>query len=462
MKFLERIMRFANERPVRAATIAGWFQQGCSSGAAILLIPVIVTKLPDAESGLWFSFQGMVALTGLCDFGLGLVVSRQTAHTLKRNEGISSEENDFIDFGCGGAGVQNMRKHVERIYNWTTLAALLLGVIIFELILPNTSALAGVNTQSRPVWYLMLATGLLLVASNRWSSILIGANQVFAARALFGLFFLIQAGLVACCAIFFGELLPMSFASGISALAYLIATKSVAKRCIPELNCGNQSCITGRLDPMLIKRLWQISVPVGVNNLSSFLVNSIQVPMLGALFGPSSVAPFYLAQRILQFASMFVLQPVQAQTTQFTSCLASGKYSQARSIFYSSMGYLIPANLIALTAYVLLSPYAAKILAPGTIYPQTLILILMSLNTFILSTSITGGLFVLASGRNPFMLVSILNGLGNLAALAWLVPKTGLIGIPLAALVSGALSSYFWGYYQTFMLTQSLRSKREL
>lgn len=457
MEALRKIIRFSNEKPVRAGTLAGWFQQACSSGAAILLIPIVVSHLSNADSGLWFTFQGMVALTGLCDFGLGLVVSRQTAYTLHRNPSKATSNNhDFLEFGSGGEGIHQLRKHVEHIYRWTSLAALLLGIIIYELILPHTKALNGVSDNSRTVWYLMLATGLLLVACNRWSSILTGANFVFTARTLFGLFFVVQSVLVGFSAFVFGELVSMSLAALLSACAYLYALRKAAIYYIPELNASgmNRKYV---IDRYLVKRLWKISFPIGAANISSFLINSIQVPMLGAIFGPSTVAPFYLAQRILQFASLFVLQPVQNRLSQFTGYLSHGDKPRALHVFQKTILYVLPATIAALATFVFLSPFAAKFLAPGTSYPSLMVLSLLALNALILSTSSTCGQFVLAAGRNPFFIPCIINGLLNLIGLCWLVPVHGIIAIPIVAIISGMLSSYILGFHYAIRLNRELK-----
>jgi len=439
--------------PVRAATLAGLFQQACSAGSMILLFPFIISNLSGADSGLWFSFQGFVAVAGLCDFGLGFVVARQTSYSLAQTTegGISG---DFIDFGSGPDGVRRMRRHVEKIYNRTGAAAVIVGIVIYEAILPHTKALDGVTDDSRLVWYFMLATGLFLLQVNRWNSILNGAHNVFTARIIFGLFFLLQGISVAIAAIITESVLVMSIVSLAVALIYFQATKFAAIKTIPELSTSTNEPI----DSELVKRLWKVAVPVGCTNTSSFLITSAQVPMLGALLGPSYVAPFYLAQRLLQFSAMVAQQPITSQLAQFTSALSRMEKARANQIMRKSLLVFFPLVFLACLGFFIFSPMIASFLAEGEDYPSTIVLLLMGLNTMLLSMAAVCGQFVMASGKNPFMWITIVNGILSILSLVFLVPRFGLVGIPAGALLAGLISSYTYCFYKWAHLNHEMKN----
>ncbi|MDA7862892.1 hypothetical protein N9A63_04700, partial [Akkermansiaceae bacterium] len=409
---------------MRAATFGGLFQQACSAGSAVLLFPFIVHSLSSADSGLWFSFQGFMAIAGLCDFGLGFVVARQTSYSLSQTKN-NQPEGDFIDFGEGGLGVASLRGHVEKIYNISGVVAFSVGILLYEAVLPLTAALDGVTEHSRIVWYLMLATGLFLLFANRWTAILNGANNVFTARIIFGSFFLVQGLSVTLAAVFGKSLVPMAILSLCVAIIYCLAVKYAALRTVPALRDRK----LGKVDRLLVKRLWKVAVPVGFTNTSSFLISSIQVPMLAVIFGPSHVAPYYLAQKLIQFGAMIGQQPITSQLSRFTAALSNGNPTLASRIMYQSLLFLVPVSLITGASFILLSPLLAGFLAPDNSYPGYLVLLLMATNMVLLNVASTGGQFVMASGKNPFMWVTILNGILNLCALWLLVPRFGLIGI---------------------------------
>jgi hypothetical protein len=63
----------------------------------------------------------------------------------------------------------------------------------------------------------------------------------------------------------------------------------------------------------------------------------------------------------------------------------------------------------------------------------------MSIDYTILVICSCGGQFVLASGRNPFVISTIINAALNLTLIVIFCIKYGLIGFPLSTLISGLL-----------------------
>jgi O-antigen/teichoic acid export membrane protein len=69
---------------------------------------------------------------------------------------------------------------------------------------------------------------------------------------------------------------------------------------------------------------------MGVLNVGSFLISSIQVPLLGFLLGPHVVPGFFLAQRIGQTLNQAVMHVVAPQLPLFTREVALQDSSVAR------------------------------------------------------------------------------------------------------------------------------------
>jgi hypothetical protein len=66
--------------------------------------------------------------------------------------------------------------------------------------------------------------------------------------------------------------------------------------------------------------------------------------------------------------------------------------------------------------------------------------------------------FVLASGKNPFLFVVLLAGALNVALIVLVVPKLGVIGIPLCSLVAGLVSAYSFSIINGISLFKSLKA----
>ena len=113
------VRQWVRDHPARAGTLSGWFQQGCGLAATFFTIPALLNPamLAPHESGLWFAFQGLLAMVNLTDFGLGMVIARQAAYTFRRTgDHNPAAANDFIPLEAGWAGLAQLYQVAKRLF----------------------------------------------------------------------------------------------------------------------------------------------------------------------------------------------------------------------------------------------------------------------------------------------------------------------------------------------------------
>ncbi len=435
---------------MRAGAMAGWFQQLASVGTGLLLVPLILSLFPLAESGLWFGFQGMVAMVGLLDFGIGAVVARQVAHIA--GGGSAGGSNDFLDFGTGHRAIRALSDHAAWIYRVTACLLLLTGVAIFELVVPQTRFLEGIVIDPRPVWYLMLLVPLAMLLANRSASLLIGTGHLFSARLLLGCFFLVQGAGVALAAWLTRDLRVMAIVSAAVAAIY---AGLVGFRCRRALG-SVFSLADEPVEPRRVRGMLRVAGPMGVVSVSAFLFTSIQVPLLGALLGPAVITPFYLAQRIGQAGMTAVLQMFQPQLPRFTRTISAGDLGGAWAMLRRNLVVGYPATFMVATAFVIVSPWIAGWLAKGEEFPSTGTLLLMGLDYAFCTCAVISNQFIIASGRNPFAIPTLAAGALNVMLLLLMVPSWGIAGVPVTSLVSGIIAAHWFSFFQLARLRRDL------
>lgn len=442
---------YIQKHPAKAGTVAGWFQQACSAGVAILLIPILLRLLPTDQAGIWFSFQGFVGIANLADFGFGAAISRQVAFCAGQSTHVS-RTGDFLPYGPGWEGIRNLMAHAKAIYRRVIVVSFLISAAIFELILPHTK-LAGAVTEFRPLWYLMAATAAILLSLSRFNALLIGLNHVYLVRTLTGFYFLFQGAAVAVAAMTMRSLPAMAVASlSITAINWMLIHIIVHFIVDPSFR-ERTNCSLKSFPP-----LFRVAFPLGVVNLSAFLVSSIQVPLIGAVLGPASVAPFYLAQKLGQFINMIPLQIIQARLPGFTRLIAAAKQQSARRMMLNTIVLLASLTVTANVLFFTVSPVLARFLSGDTLYPTYDVIGIMALDYLLAALSVVWAQFVLASGRNPFVLSTLLCGIINLVLLFFLTRYIGLLGIPLSSLVAGLLTNYAYAPYKGFALQRQLQT----
>jgi O-antigen/teichoic acid export membrane protein len=444
------ISRWVHDHPVRAGTMAGWFQQGISVTTGLLLVPLVLSLFPLAESGLWFGFQAMVAMVGFLDFGIGAVVARQAAHI--RGGGTVHAGDDFLDFGSGDRALHSLSDHAASIYRVTAVLLLLAGILIYELVIPRTRFLEGVAIDSRPVWYIMLLVPLSMLMSNRAASLLVGTGHLFIARLLLALFFLIQGIGVALAAWLTRDLMVMAVVSAAVAALYGIAVRQAYRNLAGKDDPGDP----GPVESRKIRGILKVAAPMGVVSVSSFMFASIQVPLVGALLGPAVVAPFYLAQRIGQAGMTAVLQMFQPQLPRFTRMISANDTRGAWAMLRRNLLLGYPATFLVAAAFVVVSPWIAALIAKGNAFPSHSTLMLMGLDYAICTCAVISNQFIIASGRNPFAIPTLAAGALNVALLFLLVPAWGIAGVPVTSLVAGTLAAHWFALLQLARLRRGL------
>ncbi|HON06511.1 MAG TPA: lipopolysaccharide biosynthesis protein [Verrucomicrobiota bacterium] len=452
---IDFIKQWIKEHPARTAACAGWFQQGCGIFAAIVTIPFILNKLNPADAGLWFTFQGILAAVTLTDFGFSFVISRQVAFTLGGNE--SKEENDFIKTESGWEGVKTIYRGGKVLFRLITGVGVLLLIILYEGVLPFTKLAVMQNYLTAIAWYCLGLSTLILLQSKIYQAIIDGSGRMYLSKFVIGSFQIINGALVILVLLIFPNLPSISIAVLLVSILQYIVLKLITN----VVSGGKLKGAHATIDKQMVSRLWKIAAPIGIVNSASYCINSIQTPLVGVILGAEKVPPYYLAQKIVQVFMMAVVQLYQPQLPIFTMDYSKGDYKTAFNRMRRTIIVVTGAMAISFIVFYLTSPFIVKIWVGEGRYVSNDILFLMTIDNIILGSAAVWGQFVLASGRNPFVVFAIINAVLNLTLATILCMKYGLIGLPLSTLICGLLTNYWFNPYHGLKLWKELRKKSE-
>lgn len=451
MSHLKAILAWPASHPAKAGALGGWFQQGCGMLVALMLIPVVTRFLTPDEAGIWFAFQGLVTMIGLLDLGFGFAISRQAAFTLGANENTIAKD-DFIHLAHGWPGVAQLFELTRTLYRWLALAAALLGLAAFEIFSRVGNLIPPGTPGVRWCWYAMAAASVILILAAGQSAFLNGLGAVYQTRFLAGLYQLI-AGAGAAWAAWQGwGLSAMGASFALSAILYRVGIGAVRHLTTALMN--DATCVSPPAGSL--RRLAKAAIPVGGINIFGSLVYTIQTPMLGFLLGPEKVAPFYLAQKIAIAFNMMAMQTALPQLPFFTKAWAAADKMQSRQNIRRTIIRTTGLVLVAAMGFYFLSPVAAMLLLHRDAYIDNITLLIMSVDLLLLGSSVIWGQYVLASGRNPFVIPTILTGITSILATYFLVPLIGVPGLPTATLVAGLIFNYRKCFTEGYSLIRSL------
>ena len=434
---ISRVFSLAAARPGLFGALAGWFQQACGLGAALLLIPVVTRFLTPDQAGIWFSFQGLVTMIALLDLGFGFAIARQAAFTLGATE-TTTVKDDFIHLAHGWPGVGQLFLLTRTLYHWLALSAAVTAVLTFELFSHFGNLIPPESSGARWCWYAMASASVLLILTSGESAFLNGLGAVYQTRFLAG-FYQLFAGAGAACAAWQGWGLPgmgMSFA--ICALLYKF-TVALTRRAIISPLAGIQ---VPPPPPGSLGKLARAALPVGGVNVFGSLVYTIQAPMLGFLLGPEKVAPFYVAQKLGMACNLAAMQLVLPQLPFFTKLIGSCNIPGALSNMKRNLVRATILVLVSSVGFYFISPWIAAVLLKKSTYVDNYTLAVMAVDLFCLGASVIWGQYVLASGKNPFVLSTVLTGVMAMTLTILCALEFGVVGLPIATLMAGLCFNY--------------------
>lgn len=452
---IRKLIAWMDGNPGKAGTFAGWFLQGSSALSAIGVVPIVIRLLGDSQAGLWFALNGFVSAIALTDMGIGYVLARQVAFTISSVSG-GAVPGDFVHTGNGWEGASRVFNAGRRLASLSALAAGGLVLLICHVVLPAGKLVS--ESGGEVVWtgYMLGLSGILLLLAKPHAALVEGVGKLHWSRFLAGIQQLLAGG---------GSLLAVLIGGGIREMAGVVCVFSllylIAIRRLAVLVARGQLDFSSGFPAGLPRKLFSVAFPLGIVNTSSYLISSIQVPLLGSILGPTFVPPLYLAQKVSQLANQAVMQTVYPQLPRFTGAIGAGDDATAARLMGRTFRLGLVFSAVANLCFVMLSPLAVEIVVGAGRYPNQLVLWLVATDSFIMTSCVLGGQFVLASGRNPFLWSTLWSGVVSLCMTPFLVARFGILGVPVGSLITGLLINYWYVPACSFRLFRWLVRRKQ-
>lgn len=452
---INKIRNFIKENPIKIAGIAGLYLQGCVILSAAFSIPIILNTLGEDRSGIWLSLLGFISILALSDFGFSMAISRQVAHSFKLNLDIDHINTDLIKTSTGWAGVSDIYWASRNIFKYCSILALIAGVFLMEIILPNTKLFLFSSADIRFIFYPLVISSVVMLNSKLSQAMLDGLGYMYLSKAILGCYQLIL-GLFCIISLKLGfGIIGLSSAYLIASIIQLIFIDLCLRR-VSKGRINNDHA--ANLEKLGIK-ISQVAIPFGIVITGAYLVSSAQIPLLGSILGPAVVTGMYLAFKISQTLSGIVMQIISADLPFFTQNLAEGGWVKAKNQMIRT---IIVGSILQIFISLFLffgSPTIVEWWVGPNKYISGPVLIMFCVNYFISSITLIPAQFVLAEGRNPFAISTVINGGLSLLVMLITCNAFGLIGVPLASLIAILLTNFWLNPYEAYITLRGLEGK---
>jgi O-antigen/teichoic acid export membrane protein len=414
-------------------------------GAALLLLPFIVTRLSAAEVGIWYVFVTIQSLATLADFGFLPTIARAVAAGYAgaaelRREGLADARDTEVNLPL----VKSVVAAARQLYFGLSLVV---GLVLATAGLAYVTAIADAHTLElrhiQTAW-LLFAAGTAANLYFLWlDPLLIGAGRVpqtylltIISRggfALLGIAVLLAGG----------GLVALAMANLVSiVIARLIAVAMIRPivRPLASIELAHEH----RRD--VLKALWPNASKMGMVAIGAFLINRANLLVVSGIVGLGPSASYALSVQILGAIGAVAQLPTQVALPQLIAARVQRDRARFRSLFVTRQAFLLIAFAGGALFMILAGQWLlATIGSHVQLLPQSLFLLLAVVQLLELNHSNCATIITTAN-RVPFVKPALLSGVA-VVALSVVSARAGLAvtGVILSqGLVQLAYNNWKW------------------
>lgn len=398
--------------------VRGW---GVSAG---LLTIFFVTRFLSAElQGYYYTFYSLIALQIFVELGLTFAIIQFASHEMAKlswtPEGVLSGSPE---------SKRRLQSLMRFAVTWFGVAGLLMtllllpvGVHFFEAAAPG-----GASDQDvRGPWILLViftAAGLIVIAAT---AVLEGCGKVaeMAVLRLWQSVFSVAAAWIV-----------LSLDGGLYALAassFMIVLVGITRLWVKHgIFFRDIFRYSTQLPGMNWRReIWPFQWRIAISCCSGFFISQLFSPLLFATHGPVVAGQMGMSLQIINAINGAALVWITTKAPTYGKLIASKQTGALDAMFFRGLAQSFFFLLIAVISFFLIfiylvfaeSPYVNRILSP---YPLAILCIVCLANHLVCSEAA----YLRAHKQEPFMVLSIINGLVTAILALLLIPPLGVIG----------------------------------
>lgn len=406
----------------------GVLSQGLQYGSALLLLPLMVTRLSSAQVGLWFVFMAIQSLVTILDFGFAPTFSRNFAFVFAgvrelQSEGISEGRGE-LDPALLAAVIRASRLLYAGIALAVGMALALPGSwYVHRLLLQNPGLTdvwpawglfsAAITVNLYFLWYTPLLLGSGLVRQEYKVGIINrGGFALFAAIAL-----LAGGGLVHVAGAY---------------LAGILLSRVYAGRAARSLIDRTQGCVA-TLDEALrvVRTLWQTSYRSGLVSFGSFLITRFSVLVISSFQGLAAAAQYSITVQV--FSVILALSQVGLITLlpRFAALRVTGDRPEIRRLFLRVNVSVLVLFTLGATLVILWGNPVLTWIHARTLLLNTPLLMLLATIWLLEANHATSASLIATGNTIPFLRAALISGV----AIALGATAAGWLGFGMGAVI---------------------------
>jgi O-antigen/teichoic acid export membrane protein len=413
--------------------IWGYFAQSLNIGAGLLLLPIILHELNNAQVGLWFVFITISSLGQLIEFGLQPTISRNVTYIysgvnylVKSGLAPINKNDQFkVDYRLLG----NLLSTAKSLYKKTASIA---ALIFF---LPATyyiNSLLDANSEFELISWILYSSGILIsLYGGYYSSFLIGRGDITLSNKVVVLNKLIFISLSSIALVNGFGLIGIGLASIVS---NWIGFNYLRRYFFSEKNAKYSYCAKTSYEEVkeIKKILWHNASKLGYVQVGAFLIQKSNILLASSVLGLADAAGYGMTLSILTALSSIAISIFQINLPKFNRLQVNNDKNTLKKLYIEYLFISIIIFTTGLITLILFGKNFLTLINSSTKLisnPQILVLgliILLELNHSIAAIYLTTKNYI------PFVAAALISG-SSVVVLAYItMPYLGLWALIIA------------------------------
>jgi hypothetical protein len=432
------------KRALGSAVIWSWVFNGFRLASGLIVLPLLLRELPEAELGMYYVFLNLIAFVPIIDFGLSVSVGRHVSYAMG---GATSLKAHGVGLATNSKApnyslLWQLLQACHRIYRILALLTLLLLGLFGTFNVGLNAADTAWPAHTWAAWALTLTAATFDMYLGWWNVFLRGMNQVVLAARLAVLGYGLQIAIASVLLLNGAGLLSVPIGS----LTGNLLQRFLSRRACLKLLGDHPSNSPGEKGGSLLKVIWPNTWRVGLQFLSVYLGVRIPGLVFAGVYGAAAFAEYGVSLQVMTICSgmamvwTVVKWPLVGQYRTQQDYARLQRLLQPR-VWLQSLSFLVMALFV-----VLLGPQALSWIGSDKSLLPTFWLSLLALNAFLELQFSFWTTLLSTENRIPSLWPTVATNAFSLVLFAVLLFTTNLhLGaLVLAPLLAGLLFNYWY------------------
>lgn len=379
-------------------------------GAGVILLPFILSNMPDETVGIWSIFQTITFLVLLLDFGFRPSFARNISYIFSgvktlQKEGVAHADADAeVDYGLLKGSLVAMR----RFYRYMALAVLVLlataGTAYFYFILQKYS---GDKQDALIAWILLILINCYNLYTFYYDALLTGKGYIKRSQQINmlgqAIYIALAIGLI-----YAGFGLTAIVASQLVAtiirrvLSYHVFFAKELKAHLALAPVKEPKEILSAITPNAVK--------VGLTQLGGFLVNKSALLIGSAFLTLDQIASYGITMQVMDILARCAMVLYIAYMPRLAQCRANNDIVQLRKYYVWCTASFIAIFAAGGGIWLILGDPLLRLIGSQTLFLPTPLLGLALVIALLEHNHAVSAGFIMADNKIPFFIPSLASG----------------------------------------------------